>query len=89
MCVMYLVMAVCAQGKKPTPLRVFNDRSQAEKWQAEVIDHHVSPPEIPDVDDSDGWKEYDLKVSAWRNSHPAGIDASQFNSFAIYEVPVA
>lgn len=87
--IVFLVMATAIQAKPPIPLRVFQDRDQAEKWQAELIEYHVSPPDMPAGDDAVSWKEYDVQIAAWRSAHPAGIDASHYQRFGVYEVPAA
>ncbi|HCH7782818.1 TPA: hypothetical protein NNM78_002257 [Pseudomonas aeruginosa] len=83
----FLVMATAILTKPPIPLRVFQDRGQAEHWQAEVIAYHISPPEPPAGDDAGSWKEYDVQKAAWRSAHPAGIEASHYQRFGVYEVP--
>ncbi|HGP0204888.1 hypothetical protein AB2D13_24340 [Pseudomonas aeruginosa] len=85
--IVYLVMATAIQSKPPIPLRVFQDRAQAEKWQAELISYHICPPDIPVGDDAGSWKAYDAQMEAWRTAHPAGFDASRYQRFGVYEVP--
>lgn len=87
--IVFLVMATSNQGEKSIPLRVFQGREQAEKWQTEVIDYHLSPPDMPINDDAGAWKEFDAKLAEWRNAHPAGAEASRYNRFSMYEVPAA
>lgn len=87
MSIVFLVMATAIQNKPPIPLRVFQDRAQAEKWQAALIDYHVSPPDMPDDDDAGSWKDHGAQMKAWRSDHPAGIDASHYQRFGVYEVP--
>ncbi len=87
----FLVMATAAvyDHKLPIPLQVFTDRASADKWLEKLIDHHVSPPELPFDEDSDeAWKDYNAQVEAWRSSHPAGIAASHYQHFGVYEVPL-
>lgn len=85
--IVFLVIATAIQTKPPIPLRVFQDRALAEKWQAELIDYHVSPPDMPTGDDAGSWKDYDAQIAAWRSAHPAGIAASHYQRFGLYEVP--
>lgn len=86
----FLVMATANvyQHKQPIPLRVFQDRTQAEGWVNDLIDYHISPPEMPYVEDrDDAWDDYHAQVGLWRCSHPAGIAASHYQHFGVYEVP--
>ena len=89
MAVVFLVMATAIGAKPPIPLRVFQDRDQAEKWQAELIDYHVSPPDMPDSEDASDWSNYKAQVAAWRSAHPAGVSGYQYQRFGVYEVPAA
>lgn len=90
MTIVFLVMATASvyQNKPPIPLRVFQDRAEAEGWRNDLIDHHVSPPEMPYEEDREIWKSYDAKLEEWRSSHPGGIAASHYQHFGVYEVPV-
>ena len=85
--IVFLVMATAIQSKPPIPLRVFQDRAQAEKWQTKLIDYHVSPPDMPSGHDAGSWKDHDTQMAAWRSAHPAGIEASHYQRFGVYEVP--
>lgn len=87
----FLVMATAieVEAKPPIPLRVFQDRGRAEKWQAELIDYHFCPPDMPGSDDSGAWKNYETQLVAWRSAHPAGVNGSYYQRFGIYEVPAA
>jgi len=80
-------MATAIENKPPIPLRVFPERPHAEKWQAELIEYHVSPPVMPTGDDAGDWKDYEARMLVWRRDHPAGIDASHYQRFGLYEVP--
>ncbi|MDI9293536.1 hypothetical protein QMY33_00215 [Pseudomonas aeruginosa] len=82
----FLVMATAILTKPPIPLRVFKDRAQAEKWQADLIAYHISPPDMPVGDDAGSWKDYDARIEAWRSAHPAGTEASHYQRFGVYEV---
>lgn len=85
----FLVMATARvyDHKQPIPLRAFPERAQADEWRAELIDYHISPPAMPAGDDAALWKGYDAQMTAWRNAHPAGVEASHYQSFGVYDVP--
>ena len=85
--IFFLVMATSIEAKPPLPLRVFQDRVLAEKWQAALIEYHVSPPDMPACDDAGSWTDYDEQVAVWRSAHPAGIAASHYQRFGMHEVP--
>ena len=72
----FLVMATAILTKPPIPLRVFKDRAQAEKWQADLIAYHISPPDMPVGDDAGSWKDYDARSvrSPRRNLRSDGSD---------------
>ena len=85
----FLVMASDARNRRePVPLRAFHDLTEAERWQGEVIDYHINPPDMPADDNSDSWKQYDAQLEAWRIAHPAGKAASQLERFGLYTVPL-
>lgn len=86
MTIAFLVMATdnVYAHKKPIPLRVFHDRAQAEGWVNDLIDYHLSPPE----DDREIWNDYKDRLKEWGRVHPAGAEASQYQHFGIYEVPL-
>jgi len=86
----FLVMATdnVYARKKPIPLRVFHDGPQAEGWVNDLIDYHLSPPEMPVEDDREIWNGYKARLEEWRRGHPAGTEASHYQHFGIYEVPV-
>lgn len=88
--IVFLVMAtaIVYAHKQPIPLRVFQDRAQAEGWVNDLIDYHLSPPEMPVEDDRDIWKGYEAQLEVWRSSHPAGAAASHYQHFGVYEVPL-
>lgn len=91
MATVFLVMAVASvhQHRQPIPLRVFNERAQAEDWLSSVIDYHSSPPELPFVEINDAASNnYHAQVGAWRVGHPAGIAASHYEYFGVYDVPL-
>lgn len=84
----YLVMATGIQhGQRPVPLRAFPGRPQAEQWQAEVLDYHISPLDLPFGDDAADWNEYNTQLKAWRGAQPAGVAVSEYQQFGVYEVP--
>ncbi|MGN9498500.1 hypothetical protein ACTMQ1_26605 [Pseudomonas syringae pv. aptata] len=84
----FLVMATGVKhGQRPVPLRAFSSRPLAEKWQGELLDYHISPPDLPFGDDPADWNEYDAQLKAWRGSHPAGAAVSDYQQFGVYEVP--
>ena len=91
MTTVFLVMATASsiyERKKPIPLRVFEDREQADGWLSSLIDYHLTLPEVPYLGASDDtWNEHRSKVEAWRGDHPAGIAASHYQCFGVYEVP--
>lgn len=75
----FLVMATgIKHGQRPVPLRAFPSRSQTEQWQAELLDYHISPPDLPFGDDAADWNEYDAQLKAWRGAHPAGVSVSDY-----------
>lgn len=86
----FLVLATANvyERKPPIPLRAFQDRAQAEKWLAKLIDYHVSRPEMPYEDDRDRWKEFEAQLEEWRRGHPAGAAASHYQFFGVHEVPM-
>lgn len=90
MTIAFLVMATdnVYAHKKPIPLRVFHDRAQAEGWVNDLIDYHLSPPEMPVEDDRDIWNDYQARLKEWGRVHPAGAEASQYQHFGVYEVPL-
>jgi len=92
MAAVFLVMATASgfrsSERKPLPLRVFEDRAQAEEWQSVLLDYHLSPPEMPVEDDREIWNGYTAQLDEWGRRHPAGADASQYQHFGVYEVPV-
>ncbi len=84
----FMVMATgIKHGQRPVPLRAFPSRAQAEEWQANLLDYHISPPDIPAGGDDSDWKEYDAQLKAWRGAHPAGVAVSDYQQFGVYEVP--
>lgn len=83
----FLVMATGIKyGQPPVPLLAFQKRPQAEEWQAEIIDYHINPPEMPVDDNGDDWKQYNAQLEAWRNGHPGGKAISEYQYFGVYEV---
>ncbi|WP_312830574.1 hypothetical protein [Pseudomonas rhodesiae] len=84
----FLVMATgIKHGQRPVPLRAFASRALAEEWQGELLDYHISPPDLPFGDDAADWTEYDAQLKAWRASHPAGVAVSDYQQYRVYEVP--
>jgi len=88
----FLVMATASgfrsEERMPLPLRVFEDRAQAEEWQNMLLDYHISPPEMPLEEGQEIWSAYKVQVKEWEQCHPAGIEASQYQHFGVYEVPI-
>lgn len=80
----FLVMAT-AIDKQPIPLRVFQERSQAEHLAAALIEYHLSAPH--GLSDEETWEEFDAKLKRWREMHPGGVEVSRHQKFGIYEVP--
>ncbi|QOI07934.1 hypothetical protein D5S10_29870 (plasmid) [Pseudomonas savastanoi] len=93
MATMFLVMATASgfrsSERQPIPLRVFTDQPQADRWLNALIDYHISPPEPPYVEDDDEtWNTHQVQLKAWHAAHPAGVAASHYQHFGVYEVPV-
>ncbi|WP_122813677.1 hypothetical protein [Pseudomonas viridiflava] len=91
MAAVFLVMATASgfrsSERQPIPLKVFNDRVRAVKWLNVLIDYHISPPEPPYVGDSDeAWNAHQVQLRAWHAGHPAGVAASHYQHFGVYEV---
>ncbi|MEC4242339.1 MULTISPECIES: hypothetical protein [Pseudomonas] len=88
----FLVMATASgfrsDERKPLPLRAFENRAQAEEWQNVLFDYHLSPPEIPLEAGCEIWNDYKARMKEWERRHPAGAEASQYQHFGVYEVPV-
>lgn len=87
----FLVMATARvyDHKQPIPLRVFEDRAQADSWLESLIDYHLSPPELPtDLDSDEAWVEYHDQLKAWRAAHPAGSAAADYQHFGVYDLPL-
>jgi len=53
-----------------------------------LIDYHLSPPEMPIEDDREIWNGYKARLEEWRRVHPAGAEASHYQHFGVYEVPL-
>ncbi|WP_413790916.1 MULTISPECIES: hypothetical protein [Pseudomonas] len=81
----FLIMAT-AIGQPPVPLRAFQGRAQAEEWQADLIDYHISVPECPV--DIESWEDYDAQLKAWQRGHPGGIAVAGYRMFELHEVPL-
>jgi len=86
--IIFMVLATGIKyGQRPVPLRAFPSRAQAEEWQGNLLDYHISPPDLPAGGDDADWKEYDAQLKAWRDAHPAGVAVSDYQQFGVYEVP--
>lgn len=86
-----LVMATTNvyEHKQAIPLRVFEDRGDAEQWLDALIDYHLGQPDVPLGSDSKGeWQDFEAQLAKWRESHPAGAAASHYKQFGIYELPL-
>ncbi|WP_243845215.1 hypothetical protein [Pseudomonas syringae group genomosp. 3] len=93
MATVFLVMATAsgfrASERQPLPLRVFEDRSDADRWQDKLLDYHLSPPEQPaGSDNEEDWSEWRVQMNAWRADHPAGVTAADYQHFGVYDLPL-
>jgi len=87
----FLVMATARvyDHKQPIPLRVFDDRPEADSWLERLIDYHLSSPELPmDLDSDEAWVEHHEQMKAWRAGHPDGAAAADYQHFGIYDLPL-
>jgi hypothetical protein len=90
MTTVYLVMATANAyaHKPPIPLRVFEDRTEADVWRMSLIDYHITPPEQPTGADSEQmWAQWRVLMDTWRTDHPAGVAAADFDHFGVYDLP--
>ena len=90
MATVFLVMATARvyAHKQPIPLRVFEDRAEADGWRDKLIDYHINPPEQPTGDSDEAWVDYHDQLKTWRAGHPAGAVAADYQHFGVYECPL-
>ncbi len=67
---------------EPVPLRAFPSRAHAEEWQGNLLDYHISPPDLPAGGVDADWKEYDAQLKAWRDAHPVGVAVPSGDPFS-------
>jgi len=82
----FLILATGLKyGQSPVPLRAFQDRAQAEEWQSDLIDYHISEP---DPVDTESWSDYEAQRKAWQQGHPGGVAVADYRMFELHEVPL-